>query len=219
MWKSAASPLPLPGLPVLEPATADVIEGVLMELEGSEDSPAHNPAAVCESDLVSGGHFDDLKDLFEENLIDWFGEVISNTPESPAPPVSPAFPEPPAFPVSPAPSVSPASPGSPVCPPNLPAVPHSHLHWCPSAPLHLQHAARICLVSSGHQLQHRGSPGSASSLCAYRSTTACRHNGFALASPSLGSTGNHRPYCSTGFPRPSGFTLVGHRPSCTFGSI
>lgn len=49
---------------------AYVIEEVFMELEHLEDSPAHTPDAVCESDLVSGGHFDDLKNLFEENLID-----------------------------------------------------------------------------------------------------------------------------------------------------
>lgn len=46
--------------------------------------------------------FDDLKDLFEENLIDWFGELIPNTPESPVPPESPAFPESPTFPIYPA---------------------------------------------------------------------------------------------------------------------
>lgn len=64
---------------------AYVIEEVLMELEGLEDSPTHTPDAVCESDLVSGGHFVVLKDLFEENLIDWFGEVIPNTPKSSLP--------------------------------------------------------------------------------------------------------------------------------------
>lgn len=57
-----------------------------MELEGCEDSPAHNHTAMCEYELASGGYFEELKDIVEDNLIDFFGEIIPSPPVSPAPP-------------------------------------------------------------------------------------------------------------------------------------
>lgn len=59
-----------------EPATPRISEGVLVELEGCEDSPAHNHTAMCEYELASGGYFEELKDIVEDNLIDFFGEII-----------------------------------------------------------------------------------------------------------------------------------------------
>ncbi|ROI15684.1 hypothetical protein DPX16_20222 [Anabarilius grahami] len=99
---------------VSESATTPVPEGVLVELEGSEGSPAYIPAAECEGHMDTGRQFNYL----EEDLIDWFSEVISaDTPVSPVLQVSPAFP------VSPVPYVSPAPPMSADCPPSLPLPP------------------------------------------------------------------------------------------------
>ncbi|ROL51854.1 hypothetical protein DPX16_19373 [Anabarilius grahami] len=98
---------------VREPATPFVAEGVIVELKGWEESPAHTTTAVDVSLLSSGHYLEELKDLFEAGLIDFFGEVIPNSPLSPAPPVSPESP------VSPAP----VSPVSLVFPDFLPSLP------------------------------------------------------------------------------------------------
>ncbi len=47
-----------------------------------EDCPAHTPTAMSEYELASGGYYEELKDIFSMDLIDFFGEV------SPKPPVS-----------------------------------------------------------------------------------------------------------------------------------
>ncbi|ROL51942.1 hypothetical protein DPX16_19461 [Anabarilius grahami] len=57
---------------VREPATPFVVEGVIVELEGWEESPAHDTTAVEVSILNSGHYFEELKDLFEPGLIDFF---------------------------------------------------------------------------------------------------------------------------------------------------
>lgn len=54
-----------------------------MELEGWEEIP---------TELASGGYFEELKDLFKEDLMDFFGEIIPSTTVSPASPESPAPP-------------------------------------------------------------------------------------------------------------------------------
>lgn len=84
---------------VREPATPRISERVLVEYVGLEGSPAHNPATVDVIVKTSGGYFEELKDIFEVDLIDWVGEVIPNVP------------------------VSPASPNSSECPSSLPVPP------------------------------------------------------------------------------------------------
>ncbi|CAM4620384.1 unnamed protein product [Leuciscus chuanchicus] len=111
---------------VCEPLTSCVAEGVLVELEGWEESPTHTTTAVDEMSVVSGIYCEELKDIFEESLIDWFGKVI---------PVSPVSPE---FPVSPVPLVLPECP--------------SCLRCCSSTSLQLPFVLKTCPVSSGHQL-------------------------------------------------------------------
>ena len=61
-----------------------------MELEGWEESPAHTTTAVDEMSVASGIYYEELKVIFEESLIDWFGKVIPVFPVSPEFPVSPA---------------------------------------------------------------------------------------------------------------------------------
>ncbi len=68
---------------VREPATSSVPEGVLVVIEGLEGSPAHTPATEGELQLVSGNHIEELMDIFERDLIDWFGEVLPSAPVSP----------------------------------------------------------------------------------------------------------------------------------------
>lgn len=83
---------------VCEPATPFIAEGVLLELKGWEESPTNNPTAVNEIMMDSGKYYDELKEIFEEDLIYFFGEFITSSPVSPeflvypAPPVSPEFP-------------------------------------------------------------------------------------------------------------------------------
>ncbi|ROK87099.1 hypothetical protein DPX16_10239 [Anabarilius grahami] len=98
---------------VRELATPFVAEGVIVELEGWEKSPAHTTTAVDVSLLSSGHYFEELKDLFEPDLIDFFGEMFPNSPVSPAPPVSPESPV----------STAPESPVSLVFPDFLPSLP------------------------------------------------------------------------------------------------
>lgn len=85
--------------------------GSISGSEGLEDSHAHNPATVCEFDMVSGEYLEELMDIFQKDLIDWFGEVITNVPVSSALPIS-------------------ASLSHLLKKP----VPQPHLHWYPSAP-------------------------------------------------------------------------------------
>lgn len=56
------------------PATSCIAEGILVETDSLKESP--------------GGYLKALMDSFEEDLIDWFGEVKPKVPVSPAPPVS-----------------------------------------------------------------------------------------------------------------------------------
>ncbi len=81
----------------------------------------HTPTAEGELQLASGSYFEELMDIFQKDLINWFGEVV---PSSPKPPLSPTSPESPLVPSS-----SPASPGSLLVPssslasPKLPVTP------------------------------------------------------------------------------------------------
>uniref|UniRef100_A0A673GAA5 Sprouty-related, EVH1 domain-containing protein 2 n=1 Tax=Sinocyclocheilus rhinocerous TaxID=307959 RepID=A0A673GAA5_9TELE len=43
----------------------------------------HTPAAEGELQLASGSYLEELMDIFDVDLIDWFGEVIPNSSESP----------------------------------------------------------------------------------------------------------------------------------------
>lgn len=65
-----------------------------MEFVGLEGSPTHNLVTVDAVVKPSGGYLEELKDIFDEDLIDFFGKKF------PSAPVSPVFPESPAFPVS-----------------------------------------------------------------------------------------------------------------------
>ncbi len=117
---------------VREPATPCIAVAVHVKIEGLEGSPTHTPAAEGELQLVSGGHYEELIDTFKEDLIDWFGEVITSSPVSPESPlvlscshVSPESPldrsSSPMSPVSPlVPSSSPMSPVSPLVPSSSP---------------------------------------------------------------------------------------------------
>ncbi|KTF99450.1 hypothetical protein cypCar_00041706 [Cyprinus carpio] len=123
---------------VYEPATPCVV-GLLVEIEGMEESTAHTPVTEGELHLVSGNYMEELMDVFQMDLIDWFGEVIPNSPVSPLVPPSPESPASPLVPPSPESPVSllvPTSPDPPVFPPNLPLPPSSrpvsssaHLRW------------------------------------------------------------------------------------------
>lgn len=77
-----------------------------------EDCPTHTFTALSEYELASGGYYDELKGIFEEDLIDFFGEALPNSPVSPESPLVP--------------SSSPVSPKSPVSlklPSSLPLPP------------------------------------------------------------------------------------------------
>ncbi len=102
---------------VREPATSSVLEGVLVVFEGLEGSAAHTPATEGELHLVSGSYKEELLDIFKMDLIDWFREVLTCAPESPASPLVPSSPESPASPLVPSSSCP------PVFPPNLPLPP------------------------------------------------------------------------------------------------
>ncbi|ROI74433.1 hypothetical protein DPX16_21982 [Anabarilius grahami] len=78
---------------------------------GDRPAAMHYPTTVDEMLAASGTYLEVLKDIFEVNLIDVFGEVDPN------PPVSPELP------VSPAPSLSPAFPVFPEFPPSRPLPP------------------------------------------------------------------------------------------------
>lgn len=85
----ALEPLPQPASDqVRKPATPRISERVLVLYVGLVGSPAHNPATVDVIVKTSGGYFEELKDIFEVDLIDWVGEVIPNVPVSPASPNS-----------------------------------------------------------------------------------------------------------------------------------
>ncbi|XP_058617738.1 uncharacterized protein LOC131531178 [Onychostoma macrolepis] len=125
---AATEPLPSTDQ-VRELATSSVVEGVLVVLEGLEGSPAHTPTTEGELQLVSGRYEEERKDIFQMDLIDWFGEVQTCTPESPVSPLVPSGPESPVSPLvlsSPESPVSPLVPSSsspPVVPPSLPLLP------------------------------------------------------------------------------------------------
>ncbi len=57
---------------VCEPATPLSAEGVLVEFGYMEDCPAHTPTAMSEYELASGGYYEELKDIFSKDLIDFF---------------------------------------------------------------------------------------------------------------------------------------------------
>ncbi len=89
-----------------------------MEIKGLEGSPYHTPAAEGELQLASGSHCEELMDIFQEDLIDWFGKVVPSSPEPPLFPMSPGSPL--------VPSSSPVSPKLPETlklPPILPLPP------------------------------------------------------------------------------------------------
>ncbi|ROL54308.1 hypothetical protein DPX16_10731 [Anabarilius grahami] len=102
---------------VSEPVTSPDGEGVLVELEGWEESSAHNTTPM-ETMTDTGKYAEELKEVFMADLIDFFGEVTSHSPDSP---VFNESPEPPED-QSPVFSSSP-SPEFPVCPPSLPLPP------------------------------------------------------------------------------------------------
>ncbi|XDV22394.1 hypothetical protein PO909_027295 [Leuciscus waleckii] len=132
---------------VRKPATPRIAEGGLVEFRAWEDSPVHFPTAECENELASGSYFDELKDIFEELLIDFFEEIIPSSPVSPALPVSfssSKFLQRPLYSLN-------SRPGSLSHLLNQP-VPQPLLRCCPSAPRHLPRAVKICQVSSGHRL-------------------------------------------------------------------
>ncbi len=89
-----------------EPATLCIAVGLLVEIVGLEGSPAHTPAAEGELQLTcSWQYYEELLDCFnQEDLIDWFGKIITSSP------MSPLFP-----------------PSSPVCPSSSPMAPGSRL--------------------------------------------------------------------------------------------
>ncbi len=101
---------------VREPATLSVPEGVLVVIKGLEGSPVHIPVTEGELQLVSGSYIEELMDIFNMDLIDWFIEVLPCTHESPTSPRVPSSPE------SPAPPLVLPSSSPPVFPPNLPIL-------------------------------------------------------------------------------------------------
>lgn len=64
---------------VRKPATQRIAEGVLVELEGWEDSPANTLAAVSTSWPLEVT-FEELKDLFKEDLTNFFLERLCPVP-------------------------------------------------------------------------------------------------------------------------------------------
>ncbi|XP_058649111.1 proteoglycan 4-like [Onychostoma macrolepis] len=105
---AAIEPLPSSDQ-VREPATSSVAEGVLVELEGLEGSPAHTPTTEGVLQLISGKYEEELREIFQTDLIDWWGEVQTCVPESPVSLLVPSSPES-SVPESP---VSPLVPSSP----------------------------------------------------------------------------------------------------------
>ncbi len=99
---------------VCEPATQSVSKGVLVAIEGLEGSPTHTPAAEGKLQLATGIYIEELIDILDMDLIDWFGEVIMSVPESPVSPLVPSSSE------SPASLLVPTRSSAPVFPPSLP---------------------------------------------------------------------------------------------------
>uniref|UniRef100_A0A8C2J8Q0 Nuclear factor, erythroid 2-like 2b n=1 Tax=Cyprinus carpio TaxID=7962 RepID=A0A8C2J8Q0_CYPCA len=52
----------------------------------SQESPVHTPATEGELQLASGNYLEEPMDISDVELIDWFGKVIPNSPESPISP-------------------------------------------------------------------------------------------------------------------------------------
>ncbi len=102
---------------VREPATSSVPEGVLVEIEGLEGSPAHTPAAEGELQLATGKYIEELLDIFEVDLIDWVGEVVPPSSCTPVSPLVPPSPESPASPLAPSSYCAPVFPPSPTSSP------------------------------------------------------------------------------------------------------
>ncbi|ROI15999.1 hypothetical protein DPX16_14211 [Anabarilius grahami] len=100
---------------VHEPAAPCVTEGVLVEFEGWDESPTHNPTAVDVISMDSGKY---IKDVFEEVIPLFLPSLL--VPPSPEFSVSPLVPSSPDSPVTP---LVPPSPMSSVNPPSLP-LPH-----------------------------------------------------------------------------------------------
>ncbi len=99
------------------------------------------PATPC----IAVGDFEELMDIFKEDFIDWFGEVITSSPASPlVPSSSPVSPESPLVPSS--------SPASLKLPPSLPLPPllkpASSSALSPLVPVSL--SAHPQLAPSGH---------------------------------------------------------------------
>ncbi len=110
-----------------EPATPHMPKGMLVEIKGLEGSPAAEGKLL----LVTWPYIKELMDVFQEDLIDWFGEVALSSPKPPESPMSPvSLLVPSSSPVSPEslliPSSSTVSPKLPVTrkiPPSLPLPP------------------------------------------------------------------------------------------------
>ncbi|XP_067312536.1 uncharacterized protein [Pseudorasbora parva] len=72
---------------------------------------------------------------------------------------------------------------------------------------------------SSSAVSPRGSPIVTAGLFTLHSTAAHQHSGYALAPPSLGSTGHIRPNGFSGPPRLSGSALISRHPCNTFGFV
>ncbi len=115
---------------VCEPATP----GVLVVIKGLEGSPAHTPVTEGELQLVSGSYKEEIVDIFKMDLIDWFGEVLTCDPESPA-----------SLLVLPSSCLPVFPPGLPLLPPLKPASSSASsplVHVSPS--VHPQSAPAVC---------------------------------------------------------------------------
>ncbi|KAL0192153.1 hypothetical protein M9458_010449, partial [Cirrhinus mrigala] len=131
-------------------------------------------------------------DIFKEDLIEWFGEVITNCPVSPDSPVSPLSPD---SPVSPKLPVTLKLPPSLLLPPPLmstssSALPSTHPQSVPS--------------------------GRSDPPCDFQSSAPPRHEdplSLPLASESRTPPQNFDPSAPSWFLFPSGSTLVSCRPS------
>ncbi len=93
-------------------------------------------------------------DIFEMDLIDWFGEVLPSAPESPVSPLVPSSPESPASPLVPPSSSPPVFPPSLPLPPPLEPVSSLHLvtpslRLCQAPP-----SLRLHLHPQSHRLRH-----------------------------------------------------------------
>ncbi|XP_058650340.1 proline-rich protein 36-like [Onychostoma macrolepis] len=176
-----------------------------------EGSPAHTPTTEGELLLVSGRYEEELKDIFQMDLIDWWGEVQTCTPESPVSPLVPSSPEAPVSPlVPPSPESQPPSPASSQASQFLTSSSTDTCQSLSSPSVSACHA--LCSAASGlpvsSSAQTCGSPVSTPSLRALDYTSA---------PSSLVSTVAHHPTGSTGLPRPSGSALVSRRPSAASG--